>query len=113
MKIPAFQLERYFAKYEFDAPYLLCTSDCESMPVGDLLELAGEPAENLRSVWLGYTDSAGSPDLRTAIASLYENIGPESVLVHSGAEEATIRLLSWLRRPMRKFWKSGRTWTGF
>ena len=29
MKIQPFQLERYFAQYEFSAPYLLSPSDCE------------------------------------------------------------------------------------
>jgi len=27
MRIPDFQLERFFARYEFSVPYLLCASD--------------------------------------------------------------------------------------
>ncbi|RYD02718.1 hypothetical protein N752_23345 [Desulforamulus aquiferis] len=42
MKIADFKLERYFAKYEFNAPYLLCSSDCESMTIGELLAMEGE-----------------------------------------------------------------------
>lgn len=39
-----FRLERYFAQHEFSAKHLLCTSDCESMTIDELLEI-GEPAE--------------------------------------------------------------------
>ena len=37
MKLEAFKLERYFARHEFSTPYLLCSSDCESMDLGELL----------------------------------------------------------------------------
>lgn len=40
MKIPVFRLERFFARYEFEAPYLLCASDCETMSIGELPDLA-------------------------------------------------------------------------
>src|SRR6056297_1650582 len=42
MKIQPFKLERYFAKHEFSAPYLLCCSDCEPLPMKELLEMADE-----------------------------------------------------------------------
>ena len=45
MKIEPFRLERYFAKHEFSAPYLLCTSDCESMELRDLLSLKPDAQE--------------------------------------------------------------------
>jgi len=35
MKLPAFKLEQFFAKYEFKALYLLYTSDCESLSIDD------------------------------------------------------------------------------
>ena len=38
MNLSPFKLERYFAKYEFTAEYLLCSSDCEAMSIADLLE---------------------------------------------------------------------------
>jgi tryptophan 2,3-dioxygenase len=34
MRIPDFKLERYFAKWEFNAPHLLCTSDVEGWRMG-------------------------------------------------------------------------------
>ena len=88
MKIPPFQLERFFAKYEFDAPYLLCVSDCESLSVKQLLSYEPDAKRELNALWLGYTESAGSPELRQEVATLYEKIGPEQILIHAGAEEA-------------------------
>lgn len=88
MHLPPFKLERYFAKYEFAAEFLLGSSDCESMPIADLLALEPGAAEKFQQVWLGYSESQGSPVLRTEICNLYETIQPDEILVHSGAEEA-------------------------
>lgn len=88
MNLPPFKLERYFAKYEFSTEYLLCTSDCESISIAELLTLEAGAAEKFQQVWLGYTESKGSPALRGEICKLYETIQPEDILVHAGAEEA-------------------------
>lgn len=88
MKLPPFKLERYFAKYEFNTEYLLCTSDCEAMPIADLLTLEDGAAEKFQNVWLGYTESQGSLSLRKEIAALYTTAQPGDVLVFSGANEA-------------------------
>jgi aspartate/methionine/tyrosine aminotransferase len=88
MSLPPFKLERYFAKYEFNTEFLLCSSDCEAMSIADLLALEPGAAEKFQSTWLGYTESQGSPALRKEICKLYTTIQPEDVLVHSGAEEA-------------------------
>jgi len=87
MQINPFKLERYFAKYEFSARYLLCSSDCESLSVGELLALEPGSEEALRGHWLGYTESQGSPSLRKEISRIYTTITPEEILVFSGAEE--------------------------
>ncbi len=88
MKLPPFKLERFFAKYEFNTDYLLCSSDCESMSIAELLRLEEGAAETYQQVWLGYTESQGSPALRAEICKLYETMQPEDILVHTGAEEA-------------------------
>ncbi len=88
MRLPPFKLERYFAKYEFHTEYLLCSSDCEAMSVAELLALEEGAAEKFQNVWLGYTESQGSPALRREIAKVYETIQADEILVHSGAEEA-------------------------
>jgi aspartate/methionine/tyrosine aminotransferase len=88
MNLPPFKLERYFAKYEFNTEYLLCSSDCESMSIAELLALEDGAAERFQQVWLGYTESQGSPALRAEICRIYETMEPEDILVHTGAEEA-------------------------
>lgn len=88
MNLSPFKLERYFAKYEFNTEYLLCSSDCESVSLADLLVMEEGAAEKFQQVWLGYSESQGSPTLRTEICRLYETIQPEDILVHTGAEEA-------------------------
>jgi len=87
MKLRPFKLERYFAKYEFSTRYLLCSSDPESMSLGELLALEANAAARLHALWLGYTETAGAPTLRAAIAALYERTPAERVLVHAGGEE--------------------------
>ena len=88
MNLPPFKLERYFAKYEFNTEFLLCSSDCEAMSIADLLALEEGAAEKFQHTWLGYTESQGHPALRKEIANIYESIHPEEILVHTGAEEA-------------------------
>ncbi len=94
MKLDRFRLERYFAKHEFAAPYLLCASDCESMGLGDLLALEPGAGERLSALRLGYTESPGHPELRQAITALYRHIAAEQVLVHAGAEEAIFNFMN-------------------
>ncbi len=53
MKLEPFRLERYFAVHEFSASFLLCTSDCESMELGELLSLEPDAAERFQSLWAG------------------------------------------------------------
>ena len=88
MNLPPFKLERYFAKYEFNTDFLLCSSDCEAMTIADLLAMEEDAAQKFQQVWLGYTESQGSPALRNEISKLYEGIPAENILVHTGAEEA-------------------------
>jgi aspartate/methionine/tyrosine aminotransferase len=77
-----FKLERYFALYEFKAPYLLSASDCESLRLDELLALADpNSAAAWESLSLGYTESAGHPLLRAEIAGLYESLTLDDVLV--------------------------------
>ena len=88
MNLPPFKLERYFAKYEFNTEFLLCSSDCEAMSIADLLAFEDGAAEKFQNTWLGYTESRGSPALRKEICNLYASMQPENILVHTGAGEA-------------------------
>ena len=88
MEIDPYRLERYFAKYEFSTEYLLCSSDCEAMTIGELLQFEAGATEQMARQWLGYTESTGAPELRRTICNIYESIDANEVLVHAGAEEA-------------------------
>jgi aspartate/methionine/tyrosine aminotransferase len=94
MRVAPFKLERYFARHEFSVPYLLCSSDCESMELRDLLAFEPGAREEFDSLWLGYTESLGDLQLRQAIAGLYEHISADRVLVHAGAEEAIFNFMN-------------------
>jgi aspartate/methionine/tyrosine aminotransferase len=93
MRLHEFALERFFARWEFAAEFLLCASDVEGWSLRDLLDLADEDGrrrwEDLR---LGYTESAGDPALRAEIARLYQHVEADDVLVFAGAEEAVFAL---------------------
>lgn len=87
MKIKPFELERYFAKYEFSAKYLLSSSDCDGMRMTDLLKLADPEAKQLwDDLALGYTESQGLPQLREEIAKLYQGVTADDVLVAAPEE---------------------------
>lgn len=87
MEVTPFRIERYYARYEFTTRYMLSSSDCESRTVAELLELEPDAHARLLRTWCGYTESPGAPELREAIATLYEHIDPEEVIVTSCAEE--------------------------
>jgi aspartate/methionine/tyrosine aminotransferase len=88
MEIAPFALERYFARYEFAVPWTLCSSDCESMSVAELLAMEPGAEARLLGMRMGYTESLGAPSLREEIARGCPGTGPEHVLVTTGAEEA-------------------------
>lgn len=100
MHIADFALERFFARWEFAAPYLLCASDVEGWRMADLLALADNET---RAMWdnltLGYTEAAGHPLLRAEIASLYDGLTADDVLVFAGAEEAIFACMNVLAGP--------------
>lgn len=87
MKINDFKLERYFARHEFTAKYLLSSSDCDGFEMKYVLQQAS--AEELR-LWeeltLGYTESYGHPLLRAAILQYYKLESIENIMVASPGE---------------------------
>ena len=89
MRPEPFALERYFARYEFSAPYLLSSSDCDGLPMAEVLATADDECRALwRDLTLGYTEPLGLPELRAEIALLYETAGAGDVL--TGAPEELI-----------------------
>jgi len=89
VQIADFELERFFARYEFATRHVLCASDVEGYALRDLLALAdGDGQRRWDELTLGYTESTGLPALRAEVASLYERIDPDEILMFAGAEEA-------------------------
>jgi aspartate/methionine/tyrosine aminotransferase len=100
MRIPDFKLERYFARWEFAATHLLCSSDVEGYRMEELLALADDEGRELwRNLSLGYTEIPGHPLLRAEIAGLYRDVLPEEVFTFAGAEEAIFALMNVLLGP--------------
>lgn len=99
MSIREFQLERYFGHWEFKAPYLLSASDCETMAIGELMDLAGMPLTTLAQLRLGYTESQGDPALREAIAQFYPTLNADQILVANAPEEAIFLVMQTLLNP--------------
>ena len=81
MKIARFETEHFFAQYEFNTPYQLCNSDCETMSIETLLKLADVSISDFTQQTLGYTESQGNPKLRENIANTYQSCSPENVIV--------------------------------
>jgi aspartate/methionine/tyrosine aminotransferase len=99
MQLPPFELERYFARYEFSARYLLSSSDCEPLALKTLLGMADDRHLLLwEELTLGYTESSGHPLLREAIAALYESLDAEDILV-AAPEEAILLAMQALLKP--------------
>jgi len=100
VRIEDFELERFFARYEFVVRHVLCASDLEGWPMAEVLALADPESDALwRGLRLGYTEAPGHPLLRAEIASLYETIAPNEVLVFNGAEEAIFTVANVLLGP--------------
>ena len=87
MKINEFKLERYFAKYEFTAKYLLSSSDCDGY---ELKYLLAQATKNELELWegmaFGYTESEGDSQLREAILQYYKIKSIENIVVATPGE---------------------------
>lgn len=95
MRIDDFELERYFERHEHRAAHVLGASDAEPLSLTELLALGGdEDRERWARMSLGYPPVRGSAGLREAIASLYQRVDPDEVLVFAGAEEALFALFA-------------------
>ncbi len=100
MRIAEFELERYFARWEFAVRHVLCASDVEGWAMGELLALADTETDALwRDLRLSYTEAPGHPLLRREIATLYDTATPDDILVVSGAEEGIFALVNVLLEP--------------
>jgi aspartate/methionine/tyrosine aminotransferase len=98
MQLKPFVLERYFAKHEFSAKYLLSSSDCEAFYMQELLESADAQSVRLwENLKLAYTDSSGHPVLREAIADIYKGVAVDDILVVTPEEGIFLAMQALLR----------------
>ncbi|MGD6730364.1 MAG: aminotransferase class I/II-fold pyridoxal phosphate-dependent enzyme [Pleomorphochaeta sp.] len=94
MKIKDFELEVFFTKYEFNTPYLLTQSDCQSISINELLSYRDGAKEEFLNLSLGYTEVCGAPKLRQMVSSLYTTMDESNILIHSGAQEAIFNFMN-------------------
>ena len=99
MKIVPFEIEHFFARYEFNTPYLLCASDCETVSVTELLAMSGRSEADLGELKLGYTESQGDPALREAIAGTYSGVSADEIVVLGSPEEGIYLAMRALLEP--------------
>lgn len=99
MRPEPFRLERFFAQHEFTAPYLLCSSDCQTITVKELMAPFEDGLDRFLGMELGYTDSRGGDRLRELIAAQYKGLNDSQVLVHTGAEEPIFNFMNSVLSP--------------
>ncbi|MGE5485492.1 MAG: aminotransferase class I/II-fold pyridoxal phosphate-dependent enzyme [Ignavibacteriales bacterium] len=89
MRPRPFQVERWFSRYEFSAGLNIAESCIKPLTVNEIEEITGyDLRTELAGMSIGYTDCAGNPRLRRAIASLYPGLSGDDVHVTNGAIEA-------------------------
>ncbi len=99
MKIAPFEIETYFDQYEFTTPHLLCASDCETVTIAELLQMAGSSLEEFGQLRLGYTQAQGNLGLRTAVSHTYKTIQPDDVMILNSPEEGIYLTMRTLLEP--------------
>lgn len=99
LKIQPFATENYFSLYEFEAPFPLSCSDCESITISELLTLGGMSEREFGATRLGYTQSQGSPELRAAISELYTSVTPDDIVVLTSPVEGIYLTMRTLLEP--------------
>ena len=98
MRLEPFAMERMQSTWENRVAWNLSESGIHPLRVE---ELADTDADRLAvlSQELGYTQTNGTPELRTAIASLYPDATPAHIEVTNGGSEANLLVLSHLIEP--------------
>lgn len=101
MRIETFALERWMTRWETEVAFDLAESGIKPLTVEELLQLGGREVslDGMLQLSLGYSEARGTEELRALIASLYQNLSPDEVLVTTGAIEANFLLFNVLLNP--------------
>lgn len=99
MKIEPFLLERWMTRHETHVKYDIAESGILPLSTNDLLQFEPEAdraatLEALLQLPLGYSEARGTVALRTALASTYQSVSPDQILVTTGAIEANYLLFN-------------------
>jgi capreomycidine synthase len=94
-----FALEDCFRRYRKHAEIMLCSSGVEEFRFGELRAVLDLSLADLDGVLIEDSDSMGSDGLRGAIAGLYRDEDPASVLVTHGSSEAIFLAMTSLLAP--------------
>ena len=99
MKIEDSALERWLTRHELHVKYDIAESGILPLKLNDLLAFESRHArtailEHLLNLPLGYNEAVGTRELRTMIASTYDGIDPDNILVTTGAIEANFLLFN-------------------
>ena len=97
MKVEEFSLERIQSLYENTVPYNLSDSGVHPMSLNELL--SDDEMEEVRHLELGYGWTNGAISLREAISDLYQQRGPDEVIVTNGSAEANFLMVMSLLEP--------------
>ncbi|WBW96391.1 guanitoxin biosynthesis PLP-dependent (S)-gamma-hydroxy-L-arginine cyclodehydratase GntC [Oceanirhabdus sp. W0125-5] len=87
MKIALHLMEPWLIENQF-AKYNLGESGIEDKTLGEILEITNTSMDELKQCSFMNNDTYGSEKLRKIIASFYENVQPENILVTTGVSEA-------------------------
>lgn len=98
MKLEPFAMERLQSVWENRVAWNLSESGVHPLRVEELADAPDERAALLAQE-LGYGQTNGTPDLRTAIAALYPGAGPDHIQVTNGGSEANCIALMHLVQP--------------
>ncbi|MDR1650268.1 MAG: aminotransferase class I/II-fold pyridoxal phosphate-dependent enzyme [Synergistaceae bacterium] len=102
MRIAPFGVEQWMNEWETGAAANLAETCVDSMTVNELLDLSGErdeTADKMFGMRLSYGDIWGSGELVDGIASMYETLSRENVMVMNGGSAANFIALYTLTEP--------------
>lgn len=94
MKLEQFQMERMQSTWENIVRYNLSESGVHPASIGELVPDQAE-RDALFNIELGYSQSNGTPELRRAIAAMYEGASEAQVIATTGTAEANF-LVAWM-----------------
>lgn len=94
MNLEQFEMERMQSTWENLVRYNLSESGVHPVALGELIPEEKDRNE-LFNVELGYSQSNGTPELRRAIARLYDGADETNIIVTTGTAEANL-ISSWL-----------------